>query len=156
MNQVIWMMILTILPISELRGGIPYGILAGGMHWLPVFVICVLANIAIGVVLYFALGFITIIATRISFINRFYQRYVTKSQNKIHKAVEKWGVLGLAIFIGIPLPMTGVYTGTIGAKLINMSFKRYLIAMSLGVLIAGIIVTIVVLTGAEAFRIFVK
>jgi uncharacterized membrane protein len=149
------MILLSILPISELRGGIPYGILTG-MHWLPVFVICVLANIAIGVALYFALGLITVIATKISFIDRFYQRYVTGAQAKTHKAVEKWGVPGLAIFIGIPLPMTGVYTGTIGAKLINMGFKRYFIAMSLGVLIAGIIVTFVVLTGSEAFRIFVK
>jgi len=75
---------------------------------------------------------------------------------KIHKYVDKYGLLGVSIFIGIPLPGSGVYSGALGAYLLGINFKKFLIASIIGVLIAGILVTIISLTGVEMFELFIK
>jgi uncharacterized membrane protein len=70
--------------------------------------------------------------------------------------VEKWGWLGIAVFVAIPLPITGAWTGTIGAWVLGVSKKRTMIAVTLGVIIAGVIVTAVVIIGIEALNLFIK
>jgi uncharacterized membrane protein len=62
----------------------------------------------------------------------------------------------VAIFIGIPLPGSGVYTGAVASFLIGLNFKKFIIADIIGVLIAGILVTIICLTGAGLSSIFIK
>lgn len=149
----------TFLPFLELRASIPYGILALKMHWLPVFIIAVAANIILGLLIYFFLDKIIHIFLRVKPIDRVYRKYVEKIQNKVHKYVEKYGEFAVAVFIGIPLPGSGVYSGALAAYLIGLGYKKFMIANIIGVLIAGIIVTIVTivtLTGATAFNIFIK
>ncbi len=70
--------------------------------------------------------------------------------------VDKYGYWGLALFVAIPLPITGAYTGTLGAWVLGMDPKKTFLAVALGALIAGIIVTVVVSLGIEAFSLFVK
>ena len=70
--------------------------------------------------------------------------------------MDKYGEIGIALFIGIPLPGSGVYSGSLGANLIGLKYKKFIIANILGVLIAGIIVTIIVLSGNNAFSYFIK
>ena len=70
--------------------------------------------------------------------------------------MEKWGWLGIAVFVAIPLPMTGAWTGTLGAWVLGVTKKRTMAAVILGVLIAGIIVTAVVMLGIEALQLFIK
>jgi len=82
--------------------------------------------------------------------------YVEKTQKKIHKLVEKYGELSVAVFVGIPLPGSGVYSGALAAYLIGLDFKKFTIANIIGVLIAGTLVTIISLTGMQAFNIFLK
>jgi len=60
------------------------------------------------------------------------------------------------LFIGIPLPGSGVYTGALGAYVLGFGYKRFIIASTIGVLIAGIIVTAIMLTGSELFHFLVK
>ena len=144
MNQLLILILLTLTPALELRASIPYGILTG-MNWVPVFVIAVVVNIILGIVLYFVFDFCVKLFTRIKTVNKFYKKYVGYTQKKIHKTVEKYGEWAVAIFIGIPLPGSGVYSGALAAYLIGMSKKRFAIACIAGVLIAGIIVTTVML-----------
>ena len=147
---------LTFFPFLELRASIPYGILFLKMHWLPVFVIAVIANIILGPVIYFFLDKVIHIFLRIKFIDRIYQKYVERTQKKIHKYVEKYGEAAVAIFIGIPLPGSGSYSGALAAYLIGLGYKKFIIANIIGVLIAGIIVTLIVLTGTTAFDFFIN
>ncbi|KYK26259.1 hypothetical protein AYK26_05625 [Euryarchaeota archaeon SM23-78] len=77
-------------------------------------------------------------------------------QKKSKKYVEKYGELGLAIFIGIPLPGSGVWSGALAANIFGLKFRKYLVASIIGVLIAGIMVTIIMVSGAEVFGVFVK
>ena len=89
-------------------------------------------------------------------MNKLYELKVKSLQNKIHAGVEKWGELFLIIFIGIPLPGSGVYSGALAGYIMGISFKKFMIANILGVLIAAILVTIATMTGSEAFHFFIK
>jgi len=155
MNQLLILILLTLTPALELRASIPYGIMTG-MNWVPVFVIAVIVNIILGIILYSVFDFGVKLFTKIKLVDKFYKKYVEHVQKKIHKAVEKYGEWAVAIFIGIPLPGSGVYTGALAAYLIGMSKKKFAVACIAGVLIAGIIVTVVMLSGSEVFKVFIK
>jgi len=146
----------TFLPFLELRASIPYGILKLGMPWLEVYIICVIINILLAPFVYFMLHWFVDIVIKIPFIGRIYDKIVVRTQKRIHEKVEKYGEWGLALFIGIPLPGSGVYTGALAAFLLGISTKKFLIAAVLGVLIAGTAVLIVTLTGVESFQFFLK
>ena len=147
---------ITFIPFLELRASIPYGILVLKMQWFPVLVIAVIANIILGPVIYFFLDKVMHIFLRIRLIGNIYQKYVEKTQVKIHGYVEKYGEAALAVFIGIPLPGSGSYTGALAAYILGFGYRRFIIANIFGVLIAGIIVAAVTMTGAGAFEFFIK
>jgi len=156
MNEILNLIWITFLPFLELRASIPYGIFKTNLHWLLIFIICVITNIILGAILYLLIDKIIKIATKIKIIDNIYQKYIERMQKKINRYVDKYGELAVAVFIGIPLPGSGVYSGAIAAYLIGLKYKKFIIADIIGVLIAGIIVTIVSLTGIGIFNIFVK
>ena len=155
-NNTLQMIGMTLLPFLELRASIPYGILFLKENWAYVFMICTITNILLGIILYPLIGKIIFIMTRIKFIDKIYQYYIVKTQKKVRKYVNRYGEFGIALFIGIPLPGSGVYSGSLGGYLIGLGYKKFIIANVLGVLVAGIIVTIVVLTGSNALEFFIK
>lgn len=156
LSQIIQLILITLLPFLELRASIPYGVLRTDMHFVVVFLICVIVNIILGIIIYFFLDKIIKILTKIKIVERLWNKYVERTQKRIYKAVDKYGELGVAIFIGIPLPGSGVYSGAVASYLIGLNFKKFIIAEIIGVLIAGILVTVITLTGIEAFGFFIK
>ena len=143
-------------PISELRGSIPYGIIKG-MPTVSVIIVSIMANIIAGVFAYFFLDKLIKLFFNFGLFKKYYQKFVERAQKKIHAQVEKYGWIGVAIFIGIPLPFTGAWTGALGSYLIGLDKKKTLIAIILGVLMAAVIVTLVMLSGVEVFKgIFIK
>ncbi len=148
--------LITALPFLELRASIPYGILAMELNLVLVFLTCIVSNILIAPLIWFFVEHIMHFFLKITLVERIYQKIVIRTQKRVKPYVKKYGTLGLAIFIGIPLPGSGVYSGCLGAYLLGYKFKDYLLASIIGVLIAGIIVTIVTLTGVEMFSIFTK
>ncbi|MBW2989004.1 small multi-drug export protein [Candidatus Woesearchaeota archaeon] len=156
MNEILNLIWITFLPFLELRASIPYGILKTGLNWALVFAVCVATNIFLGIALYFVMDKLVKTVTRIRLIDRIYQRYVERMQKRINKYVDRYGELAIAVFIGIPLPGSGVYSGAIAAYLIGLEKRKFAIANIIGVLIAGVIVTIISLTGAGLFNIFIK
>ncbi|MBI2530478.1 MAG: small multi-drug export protein [Candidatus Diapherotrites archaeon] len=136
-DNIIYLIIITILPWIELRGGIPLGILVYGMDPLLVFAICVIANILLVIPTFIALHFV------FGWLNT--KKWAAKPLQKLHakskKYIEKYGFLGLMVLVAVPLPGTGAYSGSLVAYLLNIPKKRAFIAIALGVLIAGIIVT---------------
>ena len=70
--------------------------------------------------------------------------------------MDRWGEIGVAIFIGIPLPGSGVITGALGSYAIGLKKRKFFVANVIGVLIAATIVTAVTLTGSELFRFMIK
>jgi len=147
---------ITLIPALELRASIPVGIHAYKINFVAVFFICVIANFFLGIAFYFILDQFVKLLCRISAFNRLYQKLLLRSQKKIQRFVDKYGELGVAIFIGIPLPGSGVYTGALGSYAIGLKFKKFIIADLIGVTIAGILVTIASLVGGGIFDLFIK
>ena len=87
---------------------------------------------------------------------RLFDKFIIKTREKVGNKIEKYGFWGLMIFVMIPLPVTGAYSGSFAAWLFNIPKKKAFLAVSLGVIMAGIIVTTIVLTGIEAFQFLLK
>jgi len=141
--------LLSVLPISELRGAIPYGLLTG-INPVVVVVLAVLANILVIPIVFFFLDYLHHHFMRVSIYNNLFGKFIERTRHRAHKHVSKFGYLGLTLFVAIPLPITGAYTGTVAAWLFGMDRKKSILALSLGVVIAGVVVTTIVLTGIEA------
>ncbi|MEM0231284.1 MAG: small multi-drug export protein [Candidatus Woesearchaeota archaeon] len=147
--------ILSMLPISEVRGGIPLAICSGS-GWLEAFLICTAFNILIIFPLFFFLDYLNNILLKIKWYEHFFNRQLNSARRKVQPSVKKYGWLGLILFVGIPLPFTGAYTGTLAAWALGMERKKAILSISLGVLMAGVIVTIVTLSGISWLRFFIK
>jgi uncharacterized membrane protein len=87
---------------------------------------------------------------------KFFGRFVERARLKLCRNVERWGWLGRALFVAVPLPITGAWTGTLGAWVLGLSKRKTLAAVILGVIIAGAIVTTVVILGLRTFNFFIK
>ncbi len=155
----------TFVPALELRASIPLGILhekyQETFHWSTVVIICVLANIALAFVFYWLLDtVIKWLRHQWAWFARIYERVVARAQRKIHSKVERYGEWGIALFIGVPLPGTGVITGAIASYALGLDRKKYYVASILGVLIAATAVTLLCLFGKHAapwlLKLFVK
>lgn len=156
MNDWLLLVLLAMAPISELRGSIPYGIISG-LPIIPVVAVSIFANIIAGIFAYFFLDRIVKLFFNFGIFRRYYEKFVEKSQKKIKAEVDKYGWIGVAIFIGIPLPMTGAWTGALGSYLIGLDKKKTILAIILGVIIAAMIVTAVMITGIGILKsLFVK
>lgn len=148
--------LLSFIPISELRGAIPYAVL-NGMELFPAALLAIAANALVPVIAYVFLATVHRLFYKIAFYRSFFDRFVEKARVKVHPQVEKYGYWGLAVFVAIPLPVTGAWTGTLGAWILGMEKRKAIPAIIAGVVVAGIIVTILVaILGAGAKSIFLK
>ena len=142
-KAILWLVAVTLIPALELRASIPVGIfgLAETVSWPVVVLICVVANIILGWVVFLVMGPVfTFLRKWRWFENRIWP-ILEKTQHKIHPYVEKYGEIGVAVFIGIPLPGSGVYTGAFGSYLLGLDRRKFAIANIIGVLIAAAAVT---------------
>jgi uncharacterized membrane protein len=140
-REIAWVLLTTVLPISELRGGIPLGI-SLGLDPLFTFFIAVVANALIFFPIFFALRlFYDKLLSRIPLFNKYLDNLRKRGKPK----VEKYGFWGLTLFVAIPLPITGAYTGTILAWLLGMDWKKAFPAVGLGVIVAGVVVLLITL-----------
>lgn len=156
LREILEVIIYTFIPTLELRFSIPWGILKLGMDPWLVFVVAVISNILLGIVFYSLIDVFMKIVSKIKILDKFYKYYIGKTQKKIKKYVDKYGELGAAVFIGIPLPLSGVYSGAIGAYIIGLPFRKFVVASVIGVLMAAVVVTAVVVTGSSVFNFFLK
>ena len=152
LTTIITLMVITVVPAIELRGSILYGLTATNLSPVLIFAVCVLINMILGPVAYFGIDKSINFFQRFERFNRHWQRHVEKTQIRLSRYIEKYGILGLSIFIAIPLPGSGSYTGALGAKLLGIKFKKFMIANMIGVIIAGIIVTLIVSSGGWLFN----
>ena len=155
MNDLIYSILLSMMPIAELRGGIPYA-LANGISPVTAYFVCTLANILAFPIVYLFFGFFHDIFNKMNWYKRLFNKLVLRTRSKIGGNLEKWGFWGLMIFVMIPLPVTGAYTGSFAAWLFGIEKRKGFLAVALGVFIAGLIVTAIFLSGAEAFSFLMK
>ncbi len=156
LSTILWLVLLTLAPALELRASIPYGLLHSDLSPWTVVAVCVACNIALAPLVWLFMAEGVHLVVRIKPIGRLYDRIVIRSRHNLEPYVKRWGTLGLALFIGVPLPGSGVYSGGLGGYLLGFNFKQYLIASALGVVIAASLVTAVVMSGTTAFGILLK
>ena len=132
--------IISMLPILELRGGILAAALLN-MKGLESFIICVLGNIIVIPISLCFLSFIFKILKKNNFLNKILTKFENKVLSKREK-LDKYGYFGLFLFVGIPVPGTGVWTGCFLASLLNMDKKKSFIAALAGVIMAAIIMQV--------------
>lgn len=149
--DMIYLFLITLIPALELRASIPFGSLQQKHSLWLVVPVCVVANILLGIVWFLCISWGERQLERLPFFHRLWMKFCQRAQNKIKPKVDKYGTLGVAVFIGVPLPGSGVYTGGLGAYLLGMRFRQFIIANVIGVLIAGAAVTGVVAAGPGTF-----
>ena len=131
-------MIVGALPISELRGAIPLG-LSLGMPLAKAFWLAVLGNCIIVAPALFLFAPVTNVLRKFKIWSRFFD-WVFERTKKNSDSIQKYEALGLAIFVAIPLPMTGAWSGVIAASLFKIRFRYAFLAIIIGVICAGVIV----------------
>ena len=146
--------LISMVPMIELRGAILFA--AGwGLDYLHALWVCVLGNML-------PMPFIYLFARKVltwgsdkRYIGKFFTLCLEKGERsgrKLESRAGKGGLfLALLLFVGIPIPGTGAWTGTLAASLLDMEFKSTTIAVSLGVVLAGIIMSIISITGVHIF-----
>ena len=142
------------VPLIELRGAIPIAI-GMGLPAIPAIIVCAIGNMLPVPVIYFFARKFLLWGAQQRYIGRLCSFFVVKGERAGQRLVEKTGrgglFLALMLFVGIPLPGTGAWTGTLGASFLNMGIKSTALSVSLGVIIAGIIMTTVSLLGLHIF-----
>ena len=134
--------LISMVPLIELRGAIPVAMTMGlDMVWA--YVLCVVGNMLPVPFIYFFARKVLIWGADKKFTGKFFTFCLEKGEKAGQKLVETTGRGGLffalMLFVGIPLPGTGAWTGALGASFLNMGFKSTVASVSLGVVIAGII-----------------
>ena len=140
------------VPLIELRVGVPYGI-AMGIPWYQALPLCMIGNMI-------PVPFIFLFARKLliwgkdqKVIGGFCRFCLEKGEKGGKKLKEKAGkgiYIALLLFVGIPLPGTGAWTGTLAASMLDLDFKKSVVAVMLGVLLAGAIMTVLSLLGVMA------
>ncbi len=142
---------ISMLPIFELRGGIPLGIIVYGITWWKVFLVSVVANIL-------PVPFILKLMYPIEKWLRQWKKWdqlfswlFEHTRKRTEKKIERWEELGLILFVSIPFPVTGAWTGSLAAYIFNLKFQKALACIIAGVIIAAIVITLASITGFNLF-----
>lgn len=143
--------IISMIPILELRGGLIAAAMLGIDMWLAA-IVCVIGNL---VPIPFILLFIEKLLLwmkncRVKFLNKFAGWLEARATGEKADSIRKYEFWGLAIFVGIPLPGTGAWTGSLIAALLHMNRKKAVGAILLGVAMAAVIMCIVSYGGLSA------
>ena len=155
-NPIIESIFCSLLPIIELRGGIPLAVYRG-ISIYSAFIICVMANSFVIPLVFFFLDNLHGIFMQNRYYNKIFNKYIENKRDLLEKHIDtKWEFIALMLLVGIPLPVTGAYTGTLLAWFFEVPRKRAYLALTIGIIIAGIIVSLVVLFGIKTLDIFIK
>ena len=142
MKEILMTFLMAMVPVIELRGAIPYGVLQG-LSIGEALAVSIAGNLApIPVLIVFTRRVFEWLKGKSAHLNRLVLKLEAKAESK-KETVEKWEFLGLVILVAIPLPGTGAWTGALVAAMMDMRLKRAFPAVVIGVIIAGIIVSVV-------------
>jgi uncharacterized membrane protein len=138
--------LISMIPIFELRGAIPIGLLSYKLPLWKVFPIAIAGNMVPIFFILLFFGFITNLLSKIPVLKKILDALFARTRRK-GAVIEKYEELGLMLFVAIPLPITGAWTGSLAAYLFGLSFLKSITFIFLGVFIAAIIVSILSLLG---------
>lgn len=137
--------LVSMVPLIELRGAVPIGLsnlLGDPLPIIPLYIVCILGNMLPVPIIFFFARKVLIWGADKKFIGKFFRFCLEKGEKggkKLQSTAGRGLYVALFLFVGIPLPGTGAWTGTLAASFLDMDFKKSVIAVMLGVVLAGII-----------------
>ena len=135
---------ISMVPIVEIRGAVPVAV-ANDLNLFWTYVICILGNMLPVPIIYLFARKVLVWGSDKKFIGRFFSFCLEKGEKggrKLEAKARNGMFVALMLFVGIPLPGTGAWTGTLAASILDLGFKKSVIAVMCGVVIAGIIMGI--------------
>lgn len=134
--------VLALSPIAELRGAIPLGIVRYDMPWFYVFPIAIIGNTIPVPLLFLLLEPLRKLSNKMGIVGIWVEKFLKRTQRRAD-SINRYGKIGLMLFVAVPLPFTGAWTGAIVAYLLGFRFRDAILPIATGVVIAGIIVTVI-------------
>jgi uncharacterized membrane protein len=151
MNE-FWTILIAASPIVELRGAIPVAIGIFYFSWPRALFLSFIGNVLpIIPIIWFLEKLSGYLSKKFVIFNNFFDWLFKRTRIKARSSFDKWGKWALVAFVAIPLPFTGVWTGSIAAFLFGVKYKNAFWLISLGALLAGILVTCLTLFGINIF-----
>ena len=148
--------LLALAPISELRGAIPYAYFRGA----PLVQAALLGAAFNALIAPIAYAFLStlhrFLYRHLAWYVSLFDRFVERARRKVEAKVERYGYWGIFLFVAVPLPFTGAWTGTLGAWVLGLDKKRSLLAVFGGVMLSALIVTAIIALGFTETSIFIK
>lgn len=145
LRKYLFVFLVSMVPLLELRGGVPIAI-GMGIPGLNAIIVCALGNMLPVPIVYLFARKVLLWGKDKPVIGKFFTYCVEKGEHggqKLRKKAGRGGLfVALMLFVGIPLPGTGAWTGTLAASFLNMGFKSASLAVMLGVVIAGVIMAV--------------
>ena len=146
--------LVSMIPLVELRGGVPIAVGMGLNYWTALLV-CVIGNMLPVPIIYLFARKVLEWGCDKKYIGKFFTYCIEKGEHGGQRLKARAGrgglFIALLLFVGIPLPGTGAWTGTLAASFLNMGIRSTSLAVSLGVVLAGLIMGIVSMTGVHVF-----
>ncbi|TGC09656.1 COG2426 family protein [Methanolobus halotolerans] len=139
--------IISTLPVAELRGAIPVAIGVYGMSPASAYLLAVLGNMLPVIPLLLFLEPVSTYLRKYRLFDMFFSWLFERTRRNHTERFEKYGILALTLFVAIPLPVTGAWTGCAAAFVFGIRFKHAFPAVLAGVMVAGLIVSFVTVTG---------
>ena len=146
--------LVSMVPLIELRGGVPIAV-SLGLNYPTALIVCALANMVPVPIIYFFARKVLEWGRDKKYIGKFFTFCIEKGEKGGQKLVHTAGrgglFVALMLFVGIPLPGTGAWTGTLAASFLNMGIKSTTLSVCLGVILAGIIMGVVSMASLHVF-----
>lgn len=138
--------LIAMVPIFELRGAIPWALAAppigGGLSWQVAYLYAVIGNFIPIIPILLWIEPVSNWLRRYKIFDRFFNWLFARTRRRAQKHIERYQALGLILFVGIPLPITGAWTGSLAAFIFGIKFQRAVLCIIAGILLAGVIVTL--------------
>ena len=154
LNKYLTAFLVSMVPLIELRGGVPYAVVHGLDYWTAL-VVCAIGNMLPVPIIYLFARKVLLWGCDKKYIGKFFTYCIEKGEKGGQKLKARGGrgglFIGLLLFVGIPLPGTGAWPGTLAASFLNMGIKSTTLAVCLGVVMAGIIMGVLSMAGLHVF-----
>jgi len=146
--------LISAIPISELRGAIPVGIGIYKFSVTKTLTLAIIGNLSFVIPFLWFLNNLHLHFMKYYYYNKFFTWWFSKVKPRT-KNIEKYEYVGLALFVAIPLPVTGAWSGCVASYLLGLDFWKSVVAISIGVLIAAIIVTVITLVTTQTIQLII-
>ena len=141
MVKLIYVLLLSAVPLIEQRGAIPLGVIIYNLNPFVVFLVSLIGSLLPAPLIFLFIEKVLEFMKRFKKLHKitnFIERKIQKGAKKLESYME----IGLITFVGIPLPTTGVWTGTAAAAIMGLDFKKSMVCVSIGAVISAVIITL--------------